>query len=146
MDDVYQQSQSVARVSLCLALREGEDGFVIDPSTTIGKPGNIIYLDSCIIMTGSDSTTYEVLVLVEVEDGALEATYLLPLANLVADTNYHLVGVDRDAATTLFAEVACVSITRGTHITMASGEQRMIEQLSVGDKVLTRGDGPQAVR
>ena len=146
MDDVYQQSQSAARVSLCLALREGEDGFVIDPSTTIGKPGNIIYLDSCITMTGSDSTTYEVLVLVEVEDGALEATYLLPLANLVADTNYRLVGVDRDAATTRFAEVACVSFTRGTHITMASGEQRIIEQLSVGDKVLTCGDGPQAVR
>ena len=146
MDDVYQQSQSATRVPLCLALREGEDGFVIDPSTAIGKPGNIIYLDSCITMMGSDSTTYEVLVLVEVEDGALEATYLLPLANLVADTNYRLVGVDRDAATTRFAEVACVSFTRGTHITMASGEQRMIEQLSVGDKVLTRDDGPQAVR
>jgi hypothetical protein len=29
---------------------------------------------------------------------------------------------------------------------MASGEQRVIEQLSVGDKVLTCGDGPQAVR
>lgn len=55
---------------------------------------------------GDDSTTYEVLVLVEVEDGALEATYLLPLANLIAEANYRLVGVDRDAATTRFAEVA----------------------------------------
>ena len=95
---------------------------------------------------GADSTTYEVLVLVEVEDGALEATYLLPLANLEADKNYRLVGVNRDAATTRFAEVACVSFTRGTHITMASGEQRAIENLSVGDKVLTRDDGPQAIR
>ncbi|MFT5629928.1 MAG: hypothetical protein ACI82I_001347 [Gammaproteobacteria bacterium] len=146
MDDVYQQSQSATRIPLSLALRDGEDGFVIDPSTAIGKPGNIIYLDSCVTMMGNDSTTYEVLVLVEVEDGALEATYLLPLANLVADTNYRLVGVDREAATTRFAEVACVSFTRGTHITMASGEQRVIEELSVGDKVLTRDDGPQAVR
>lgn len=95
---------------------------------------------------GDDSTTYEVLVLVEVEDGALEATYLLPLANLIAEANYRLVGVDRDAATTLFAEVACVSFTRGTHITMASGKQCAIEDLKVGDKVLTRDDGAQAVR
>ncbi len=29
---------------------------------------------------------------------------------------------------------------------MASGERRKIEQFSVGDKVLTRDDGPQAVR
>jgi len=29
---------------------------------------------------------------------------------------------------------------------MASGEQHKIEQFSVGDKVLTRDDGPQAVR
>ena len=106
MDDIYQQSQSATRVPLCLALRDGEDGFVIDPSTAVGKPSNIIYLDSCITMMGSDSTTYEVLVLVEIEDGAFEATYLLPLANLVADTNYRLVGADRDAATTRFAEVA----------------------------------------
>ena len=146
MDDIYQQSQSATRIPLSLAIRDGGDGFEIDASTAVGKPGNIVYLDSCITMMGSDSTTYEILVLVEVEDGALEATYLLPLANLIADTNYRLVGVDRDAATTRFAEVACVSFTRGTKITLASGEQRPIEDLAIGDKVLTRDDGPQAVR
>ena len=72
MDDIYQQPQSATRVPLCLALRDGEDGFVIDPSTAVGKPSNIIYLDSCITMMGSDSTTYEVLVLVEVEDAHLK--------------------------------------------------------------------------
>lgn len=146
MDDVYQLSHAATRVPLSLGIREGADGFVIDESTAIGQPGNIIYLDSCITLMGDDSTTYEVLVLVEVEDGALEATYLLPLANLIAEANYRLVGVDRDAATTLFAEVACVSFTRGTHITMASGKQCAIEDLKVGDKVLTRDDGAQAVR
>ena len=146
MDDVFQLSKQATRTPLSLRVIEGQDGFFIDPATAIGKPDNVVYLDSCITLMGSDSTTYEVLVLVEVEDGALEATYLLPLANLLPDTNYSLVGVNRDAATTRFAEVACVSFTRGTHITMASGEQRPIENLTVGDKVLTRDDGPQAIR
>lgn len=146
MDDVYQLSSRATRAPLSLAIREEAEGFEIDAISTIGKAGNLVFLDSCITLMASDSTTYEVLVLVEVEDGGLEATYLLPLANLECDTNYRLVGVDKDAATTRFAEVACVSFTRGTHITMASGEQRRIEDLAVGDKVLTRDDGPQAVR
>lgn len=146
MDDVYQLSARATRHPLSLALREDAEGFEIDASTGIGRAGNRIYLDSCVTLMGTDSTTYEVLVLVEVEDGGLEATYLLPLANLVPDANYRLVGVDKDAATTRFAEVASVSFTRGTHITMASGEQRPIEMLKVGDKVLTRDDGPQEVR
>jgi hypothetical protein len=146
MDDIYQLSQAANRIPLSLATRDGQDGFEIAPGTAIGKPGNAVYLDSCITLMGDDSSTYEVLVLVEVEDGALEATYLLPLANLVANTNYRLVGVDTDTATIRFAEVACVSFTRGTHITLASGEQRPIENLRIGDKVLTRDDGSQAVR
>jgi len=146
MDDIYQLSGKAVRAPLSLRLQDGVDGFVIDDSTSIGKVGNTVYLDSCVTLMATDSTTYEVLVLVEVADGALEATYLLPLANLIVDTNYRLVGADRDAATTRFAEVACVSFTRGTHITMASGEQRPIENLAVGDRVLTRDDGPQEVR
>jgi hypothetical protein len=56
------------------------------------------------------------------------------------------VGVDRAVAATRLAEVACVSFSRGTHITLASGAQVRIEDLAVGDKVLTRDDGPQPIR
>jgi len=146
MDDVYQLAGRATRHPLSLSLREGAEGFEIAENSNVGKTGNAVYLDSCVTLMATDSTTYEVLVLVEIEDGGLEATYLLPLANLVSDANYRLVGVDKDTATTRFAEVASVSFTRGTHITMASGEQRPIEGLAVGDMVLTRDDGPQAVR
>lgn len=146
MDDVYRLRAVAVRHPLSLALQEDADGFLVDATSHIGKAGNAVYLDSCVTLMGTDGQTYEVLVLVEVEDGGLEATYLLPLANLEVETSYRLVGVDRDAATTRFAEVASVSFTRGTHITMASGEQRPIEELAVGDKVLTRDDGPQSIR
>lgn len=134
MDDIYQLSAAATRVPLSLAMGEDPGGFIIDASTAIGKPNNTVYLDSCITLMSTDSTTYEVLVLVEVEDGGLDATYLLPLATLEADKNYRLVGVNKDAASTRFAEVACVSFTRGTQITMASGERRPIENLSIATR------------
>ena len=145
MDDVYQLASAAQRQPLTISVQEAGDFAVADESA-IGKAGNMLVLDCCITLMAPDSATLEVVVLVEVESGGVEAVHMLPLANLVPGFDYRLVGVDRHAATTRFAEVACVSFTRGTHITMASGRQVPIEQLQVGDKVLTRDDGPQAVR
>jgi len=61
-------------------------------------------------------------------------------------TEYTLVGCDRDSARRKFAQVACVSFTRGTHLTVASGAQVRIEDLKVGDRVLTRDAGAQQIR
>ena len=146
LDDVYQIAKNAVRRRLSLALREGEVGFAIATDSGVGEVGNIVYLDCCVTLMASDSATYEALILVEVEDGSVANTYLLPLAAINPGEDYRLVGVDRHAATQRFAEVAFVSFTRGTHITMASGEQRKIEEFKVGDKVLTRDDGPQEVR
>ena len=45
-----------------------------------------------------------------------------------------------------FAEIARVSFTRGTRITMSSSVQVPIEDIRVGDNVLTRDYSPQSVR
>ena len=146
MDDVYQLLPRSSRQHLTLTMQDETGSFIVDDSSPVGRPGNLVVLDSCITLMARDSNTYEALIMVEVQDGGVEAIYLLPLATLAAKTDYRLVGVDRHAATLRFAEVACVSFTRGTHITMASGQQVPIEELKVGDKVLTRDDGPQQVR
>jgi hypothetical protein len=70
----------------------------------------------------------------------------LPLAPLQPRTDYSLDGINRDSARRKFAQVACVSFSRGTHITTMSGAQVPIENLRVGDMVLTRDDGPQEIR
>jgi hypothetical protein len=91
--------------------------------------------------------TAEVLVLVEVDArGHAARVFALPLVPLRPRTDYRLVGIDIRGAARRFAEVACVSFTRGTHITMGSGLQKPIEELEVGDRVLTRDDGVQQVR
>ena len=146
MDDIYMLHERAQRVRLSLILGDGPRSFTVAPDSAAGGAGRQVHLDSCVTWMAPDSTTCEMLVLVEIEEGGVEEIYLLPLVPLVADTEYRLVGFDRDVAAQRFAEVACVSFSKGTHITLASGEQRRIEDLQVGDKVLTRDDGPQEVR
>jgi len=146
LDDIYQLRSDAKRTHLSLSILPEGGGFAIAPETETGTPGNPVFLDCCVTLMAPDSTAYEVLVLAEVEDGMLAEIYLLPLATLRPGLDYQLVGTDRHSATARFAEIACVSFTRGTHITMASGEQRPIERLQPGDRVLTRDNGPREVR
>lgn len=146
MDDYYGLVHGARRDRLALVVGTEARQFRIAGDTGAGAPGNLVHLDCCLTFMAPDGTTFEALILVEVEDDAAAEIYLLPLAPMAEGAEYRLVGVDRQTATRRFAEVACVSFTRGTHITMASGEQRRIEDLTPGDKVLTRDDGPRAVR
>lgn len=146
MDDIYQLAPGARRGQLLIHLQPDGKGYFVSQGSPRGTVGNAVYLDCCVTLMAPDSTTYEALVLVETEGSMAVDTHLLPLATLVPRTDYQLVGLDRHAATARFAEVACVSFTRGTHITMASGEQRRIEDLAPSDRVLTRDDGPQEIR
>jgi len=144
-DDVYQLSTSSRR--LALTYKNGDsNSFEISDDSEIGKAGNLLFLDCCITLMGADGATFEALIIVEVEDAHAAEVYLMPLAKLKTDSNYRLVGADRDGAAARFGEVACVRFARGTHITVASGAQVPIEDLKVGDQVLTRDAGAKAVR
>ena len=146
LDDTYELRKG-ARTALISLLVDVSGGFVIAPESHLGQPGAIVHLDSCLTLMSANGQTNEMLVLVEVDaTGDVEAVYAMPLAAMTARTGYALVGVDRDGARQRYAEVACVSFTRGTQITMASGEQRPVEDLKVGDRILTRDDGVQILR
>ncbi len=146
MDDIYELVPGSARQRLCMSVGDDARAFRIEPGGETGAVGHDLVLDSCAILMVPDGSTVEVLILVELEDGGVVDVHLLPLAELLPRTPYRLVGVDRHAATTRLAEVACVSFARGTHITLASGAQVAIEDIRPGDRVLTRDDGPQPVR
>ena len=148
LDDTYQLAHDAERSHLTVTIAADKDDTVLSiaDGSGVGLVGNRVYLDCCLTLMAPDSTTFEALVLVEVEDGEVADIYMLPLAMLVPNTDYRLVGVDKDSAISKFGEMACVSFARGTHITLATGEQVQIEDLRVGDKVLTRDDGPQQIR
>ena len=146
LDDTYTLAPDARPHPMTLEMPGNGAPFLVASASQVGLPKAQIFLDCCITLMGTDGTTYEGIVLVEVVNGGVEEVYLLPLANLRPKTPYRLVGIDRQLATTRFAEVASVSFTRGTHITMATGAQVRIEDVRVGDRVLTRNDGPQPVR
>lgn len=146
LDDIYELTEGAHLHRL--GLIADEDGtLTVDPDTRVGLPGATLHLDCCLtVMTGTGLTS-ELLILVEVDDDSNVAEiYVLPLAPLEPKTGYSLVTIDAQNALQKFAQVACVSFSRGTHITMASGAQLPIEDLRVGDMVLTRDDGPRKVR
>lgn len=147
LDDTYTLDNNAAQTLLAMA--HTDDGkFIVADGSLTATPGNRLHLDCVITLMEPDSTTFDAVVMVELAADAdeIEDIYLFALAALGPLTNYRLVGIDSDKAHARMAEVACVSFTRGTRITMASGQQCPIEDLNVGDKVLSRDDGPQILR
>lgn len=116
-------------------------------TTELGTNGATVHLDCALSFMSPDGMTHDALLLVEVDsEGNVADIYLLPLTALASRVEYRIVGIDTKTAHQKFAQVACVSFTRGTHITLSSGEQRLIEELTVNDRVLTRDDGVQPIR
>lgn len=146
-DDVYGLAENARQVRMAVSPIENGP-LLIAADSKAGTAGHHLHLDCTLTLMSSSGETLEAVVLVEVDpsDGALENIYLLPLAPLLAKTDYRLVGFERDTAKSRLAEVACVSFSRGTHITLSDGHQCKIEELRVGDRVLTRDEGVQTVR
>lgn len=146
LDDIYRLAPRAKRRRLGL-ISNADGQFRVAEDTEVGQPNADIHLDCALSLMSPDGQTTDAIVLVEVDDtGHIADVYLLPLASLLPKVDYALVGMDRDKARQKLAQVACVSFSRGTHITLASGAQVRIEDLQVGDKVLTRDDGAQQVR
>ncbi|PCJ05602.1 MAG: hypothetical protein COB16_15355 [Rhodobacteraceae bacterium] len=146
LDDTYQLDQRATPQRLALLAQSAGELHVAE-DTELGTPDARLHVDCALSLMSPDGGINEALVLVEVDsDGMIADVFLLPLAPMVAQTDYVLVRSERSGARKKLAQIASVSFSRGTHITLASGAQVLIEQLQPGDKVLTRDDGPQAVR
>ena len=145
-DDIYTLDPRATRERLLL-LPQGRGHFLVAEASQAGEFGNRVILDSALTFMARDGATTEVLVLVEVDgSGEVVEIYALPLAPMPPKADVTLVGIDCDSAEQKLAQVACVSFTRGTMITVASGAQVAIQNLEVGDRVLTRDDGAQQIR
>lgn len=143
--DVYALAHDAAPLRLSLAA--GDQHFAVAADSEAGREGAPIYLDSALVLMPPRGEVVEALVLAETDaEGHLAMVYLMPLSPMAPRTDYALVGIDRDGAARLFAQTACVSFTRGTRITLATGAQAPIEDLRPGDRVLTRDNGAQEVR
>lgn len=146
LDDVYGLRDVENRTRLAVSFEADRKHFTIAEGTEAGQVGANLYLDCCATFMCPDGATIEAIILVETDGDLVANSYILPLAPLEIDKDYALVKIDKGAAVARFAEVACVSFTRGTLITLANGMQKPIEDLALGDKVLTRDNGPREIR
>lgn len=145
-DDVYHLNEMALRRDISVR-QTGPRLLEVAETSRIGRPGAALHIDCCITFMGNDGETVDLIVLVEVDsEGLVAGIHGLPLGGLRPKNDYRIIGVDSDSPERRFAEVACVSFTHGTMITMASGAQKPVELLCEGDMVLTRDDGPQPLR
>jgi len=146
LDDIYMARSGTAPLRISLIQLDGGQ-FQMATDTEAGRPHAKVHLDCAISFMSPDGQTSEALLLVEVDDsGGITDVFLAPLFALEIRVEYRIVGIDTKTALQKFGQVACVSFARGTHVTLSSGEQRLIEDLKVADKLLTRDDGAQKIR
>lgn len=146
VEDIYQLTRAAPTARLGLAALSDALHFCVASDSEIGTAGADIHVDCCLTFMAPDSTTREVIVFVELFEGDVEAIYLHSLGPLEPDTPYTLVGIDTQNPAAKMADVSAVAFAAGTHITLGTGEQRRIEDLRIGDRVLTRDAGVQQIR
>lgn len=139
--DVYALTRRAAPLRLCYCGGDGQGGQSIAAGSDFGAIGAPIATLSRMMLMSDDGAMLELLVL-----RVAEATLIRPLSAIQHGREYTLLSADRKAGDVELAEMACVSFTRGTRITLSNGAQRPVEALQVGDRVLSRDHGPQPVR
>ncbi|WP_170831382.1 Hint domain-containing protein [Jannaschia faecimaris] len=135
--DIYMLDESTGPSELIL-MQNGQQTVVAQESA-VGDPGQVVMPLARHQIMGERGGTVEVLVL-----DLAGMRLALPLGPLSSSDEYTL--ICSAAMEGELSNVAQVSFTRGTRITMADGLQRAVEDLRPGDRVLTRDHGPQPVR
>ncbi|PVZ52044.1 hypothetical protein DD556_04825 [Phaeobacter sp. JL2872] len=147
LDDVYMLAPGAAAPRR-LSVASGSDGsFTLAEDSELGQPGAALHLDCALTLMAEAGPNVDALVMVEVDaEGLIAAVYLVPMAPLMPQTGYTLLKAERAPARARLAQMASIAFTRGTHITLATGAQKPIEDLRPGDRILTRDDGVQELR
>ncbi|MFM2349549.1 MAG: hypothetical protein RIR04_515 [Pseudomonadota bacterium] len=108
----------------------------------VGVEGEKLSFDARYSLMSADGEKVELL-LISVESGD---GFVLPLSPIATGKEYNLVEIELDPEHNQLGDLLCVSFARGTSITLATGVQRNIEALVVGDVILTRDHGGQPLR
>jgi hypothetical protein len=125
---------------LRLMVETGPDGVQrIATASAVGHPGDAVTIEARHDLMGDQGDRVSLLLL-SLPDGS---RFVLPLSPMAVGTDYTLVRTEQAPEATGLADLLCVSFLRGTRIALANGEQRPIETLHPGDRVLTRDHGGQ---
>ena len=139
--DVYRLDNLATALRLVVSQPDGQTQHVA-PGSEVGAAGQAIRLEARYALMAPDGDKVELLILL-LDDAE---RYVLPLSPIGAQVDYTLLSVEAAPQGLLLTDLLCLSFARGTMITLANGNQRAIENLKPGDRVLTRDHGKQRVR
>jgi hypothetical protein len=139
--DIYQIDPDHSPLRLIVESDQSH-GQRISEGSAVGRPGQAVQLEARYDLMGDEGDRVALLLLRLAGGGR----FALPLSPMAVGADYTLVKVEEAPADTGLADLLCVSFLRGTMITLATGEQRAIEDLVPGDRVLTRDHGGQPLR
>ena len=141
LGDSYEMEPDAQPMRLVVTAPDGSAQRV-GHGSEVGQPGALVTLEGTYTLMSEDGDRVELVVLRI--DGA--ERLVLPLSPLAARIPYVLIKVERAKKTRKLADLICLSFGRGCMITMADGQQRAIETLRPGDRILTRDHGGQILR
>ncbi|MBL4917340.1 Hint domain-containing protein [Szabonella alba] len=139
--DVYELDPEAAPARLLLT--RGGQGQSVAPGSDLGLPDEPVRLLARYTMLSQDGGTVDLLLLDLAQSGL---RVLLPLSPIGMRIEYTLISLDRSPEASRLSDLLCISFARGTMITLGDGSQRAIEDLTPGDRLLTRDHGPQPLR
>lgn len=148
--DVYEFSESAIAFDLLVpnshdaALSAG----ISQNRPEIGTLGQDFDLDSRLTFCAGDGSMVDVLIVQRKDkiDSDLPREYALPLLPLEPNTEYTLLNATQDPGTFSYADYTCVCFGRGTMIRLPDGTEKLVQDLAIGDAVLTKDSGAQTVR
>lgn len=141
LGDIYQLNSTHQPLRLVVTRPDGRVP-QITAGSDVGIEGENLHLEAQYTLMATDGDQVKLLILC-LDDGE---RFVLPLSPMATKTEYTLLSVEPAPANVGLADMLCVSFARGTMISLASGEQRAIENLVAGDRALTRDHGAQEVR
>ncbi len=140
--DIYELEDGAEALRLTVSRRAGAQS--VATGSQIGDAGDAVEMIARYTLMGDDGNKVDLLILsLSGRDAGL---YALPLAPMATRTEYTLLRVEAAPQEVQLADLLCISFARGTMITLANGSQCAIESLKLGDRILTRDHGPQALR
>lgn len=147
LGDGYQLSRNAKAVFLDLETLPGNS----DPKTYKVQNGSAVEAEGIrarptarITFLSATGTLLEAVLIAC--DAPVSRHYLYPLGPIGLGAEYQCIAVDTTCSDLPVADKSGLGIARGTRVTMSDGNQRPVEALAIGDRVLTRDHGMQPIR
>ncbi|WP_417587583.1 Hint domain-containing protein [Pararhodobacter oceanensis] len=141
--DYYRPGEGAKPLTLMLDLTHDHAAAGrVGAGSDLGRAGEAVQLLGTLSLMAPDGDLVEVLVL----DLASAGRIALPLSPLMPRHVYTLIATDPSGGPIKLADTVAGALCHGTRIALADGRQLPIEELQIGDLVITRDHAVQPLR